>query len=354
MPQPNGRHDPSLARLSPEEAGRVALQVAELAKAGLPLGSGLRAMAEEYGGGRLGAMLARVAGRIDAGTPLDEAIVAEGDRFPAHVGRLIVAGVRSGRLAEALEELVAIRRKRIELGRRLATALAYPVLLLTGLVVLGAFLGLWVVPQFAAIFDDFGAKLPALTQLAIAMSGPRTWVFVGLAALPAGILVGLYLLRGQSWAAQTLHVVPLVGPIERDGELAALARLLAVLIDHEVPLPAALRMAGDAVAAADLRDGCRAAAAHVEGGRSMAECCTFSGPFPASLRPLVAWGEASSSLADALRAAADVFEGRARVYAGLVESIAPPLVFLLVVSAVGTFLAAMLMPLISLIQNLTG
>lgn len=343
----------SPAPLTPQEAALLASQVAELAKAGLPLGPGLRAMAEDIGGGRLGRMLARVAGHVEAGACLDEAILAEGDRFPPHVGRLVMAGVASGRLAVVLEQLVALRQKRSELRQAMVAAVAYPAVLLTFLVILGAFLGLVVVPQFAKIFTDFGAELPVLTELIISMSGSATWLFVSLAAVPAAGLAVLYLARGWSWARQALYVVPVLGPVERFSGLAALSHLAAVLLDERLPLPAALRLAGEGAGAADLREGCRAAAAHVESGGSLAECCTPAGPLPPSLRPLIAWAEASSNLAEAFRAAAEVFEGRVRVYVALVETIAPPLVFLAVLAAVGVFLAAMFMPLISLIQKLT-
>ena len=56
----------SLRKLSPEEATEFAARVAELTKAGLPLGAGLRALADELPGRRLPRVLrehGRPAGR---------------------------------------------------------------------------------------------------------------------------------------------------------------------------------------------------------------------------------------------------------------------------------------------------
>ena len=49
----------SLRKLSPEEATEFAARVAELTKAGLPLGPGLRALADELPGRRLPRVLRR-------------------------------------------------------------------------------------------------------------------------------------------------------------------------------------------------------------------------------------------------------------------------------------------------------
>ena len=62
------------AALSSDEATELATRVAELTKAGLPLGAGLRAMAEELPGRHLACVLTGVADRLDAGVDLVPAL----------------------------------------------------------------------------------------------------------------------------------------------------------------------------------------------------------------------------------------------------------------------------------------
>lgn len=354
MPHLTGPTPDLPGRLSPDEAALLASQVAGLARAGLPLGEGLRAMGAEAGPRRVEAVLGRIADRIDAGMPLEEAIASEGARLPAHLAQLIVTGVASGRLVEVVEELAVLTHKRSGTRRRLAAAMTYPLLLLTVLVLLGALFGFAVVPQFAALFGDFDVELPAMTQIVIALSGPRTWIFLGFAAALAGVAPVLYGLRRLRWARRLLHEVPVIGPVERWGGLAVLARLLAVLLDQGVPLPGALRLAGEGTGSADLRAACESAAARVEAGGGLDECCAPGGPLPASTRPLLAWGQSRSSVPAALRAVAEVFEGRVQVQMALVEGVAPSLVLLVVLAGVAVMLGSMYPPLISLIQKLTG
>ena len=75
----------SLRKLSPDEAAEFAARVAELTKAGLPLGAGLRALADELPGRRLPRVLRRVADRLDAGDDLLGALESQGAHLPAHL-----------------------------------------------------------------------------------------------------------------------------------------------------------------------------------------------------------------------------------------------------------------------------
>jgi len=159
-------------RLSGEETAELSEQVAELAKSGLPLAPGLRALAEELPSRRVAAVLRELAEQLDRGIPLAAAMEAQGNRFPAHLRGMLVAGVRSGRLAETFEEFVAIQRNRLEQRHRIWTILAYPLVLLAMVLGMFVFFGLVLVPNFEKIFRDFGVELPAITEMFISAASP--------------------------------------------------------------------------------------------------------------------------------------------------------------------------------------
>ena len=189
----------SLGKLSAEEATEFAARVAELTKAGLPLGTGLRALADELPGRRLPRMLREVARRLDAGDDLLKVLESQGARLPVHLRGLMLAGVRSGRLAEVLEEYVDLQHSQAELHRRVATALAYPFILLLFMTALTVFAGLYLVDNFAKIFRDFGTELPVMTQLVIHESRPIMWLFVSLSGLSVAIPLLLWMAPAAAW-----------------------------------------------------------------------------------------------------------------------------------------------------------
>ena len=75
--------------------------------------------------------------------------------------------------------------------------------------------------------------------------------------------------------------------------------------------------------------------------------------FPPSLIPIVEWGQRAPALADAFRAAAEMFEGRVRTQGSLLEAVLLPIMFMLIFCLVGAFVVAMFLPLIGIITWLS-
>lgn len=205
----------ALGKLSAEEATEFAARVAELTKAGLPLGAGLRALAEELPGRRLPRMLRDVARRLDAGDDLLKALESQGAALPAHLRGLMLAGMRSGRLPEVLEEYVDLQHGQAELRRRVGAALAYPFILLLFMTALTAFAGLYLVDEFAKIFRDFGTQLPVLTQFIVHEARPIMWFFVSLVGLSIAIPFVLWTAPAAARPWPVVYHLPMVGPLLR-------------------------------------------------------------------------------------------------------------------------------------------
>ena len=345
-------------RLSAEETAELTAKMADLVKAGLPLASGLRAMADEmprrlWRGSRLAAMLRAIAGQLDAGASLEDAFAAQQSLFPRHFYALILSGIRSGRMAESLEELVSIQRQTMELRRSVRLTLAYPLLLLAFSVALLIGFATLIVPQFAKIFAGFGAEMPTITQFIVGLAAP------GLSGYLAGVavvmlVVGLLsVFRGQAAVQWMLYRIPLFGTLWRWNGLVEFARLMALLLDQQMSLPDALRLTAGGVASVELRHACLRAAQRVEGGQSPAESFGGQRAVPPSLRPLLAWGQRLPALAEAFHGAAEMFEARTCVYTTLLESVMPPIMLIVIGVLAGAAIAGLFVPLISLIQQLT-
>jgi type II secretory pathway component PulF len=343
----------STRKLSAEEAVELAARIAELSKAGLPLGPGLRALAGELPGCRLPHVLRAMADRLDAGVDLAATIQAEGRRLPPSLRGLVLAGIHSGRLSDVLEEYIDLQRSQWELRRRVWLSLAYPLVLLAAMTLLAILAKYYVVREFKKIFDDFQTELPKLTQLVISGAAP--------VALSLIILLGLVLLIGLmfrigphvGWVWSILNRVPMIGPLMRWKHLSQFSRLMGLLLEQQVPLPDALRLAAAGLRDARLAQGCAGVADDVARGRSLSESLAARRQFPASLIPMVQWGQQAPALAEAFRAAGDMFEGRVRAQGTLLEAVMLPIMLLVIVTFAGLFVIAMLSPLISLITRLS-
>jgi type II secretory pathway component PulF len=341
--------------LSGREAAELSGQIAGVAASGLPLGTGLRALAEEIPRPHLRAVLGRLADRIDAGESLDAALASEGDRVPEHVRCLLAASVASGHFTEVLQQLVSLERDRLTTRMRLRVVLAYPLILLAITVLLFAAFSDYLVPQFLTIFKDFNAELPALTVVMIKICSPAGAAIAlslcGLLAL--GILAAFGLRSRVAWVQRALYLAPLVGPCWRMRGLADFSRLMALLLELKVPLPQALRAAASSLREADLQVACRSAAELVEAGVPFSDALARLGTFPPTFGPPIRYGERAADLAGALRGTAEVFEGRLSFQDLFLGAVALPAVLGIVGVMFGLMVIGMFLPLISLIQKLS-
>lgn len=334
----------------PQHNAEPGSRLAEAAAAGVPLAPSLRAMAAESPR-PVRAALRRVADRVEAGVPPAEAF--NDPVLPLHLRGLIDAGVRAGSLGRALDEYALLEQERTDLRRRIRRALAYPTLLLALCGLVFVLFVSWIVPGFEKIFADFGADVPLLTKAVLWLGRYGLWQAIVVVAVFVMAIVLLRWIARPLWGYRLLYALPVIGPVWRWSGLAYCARLLGVLVEQRQPLPEALRLTASALPDPDLVLLCRSAAARVETGIPWIEALGPAGGFPATFQAMLGGASQVAPPAEALRAVAEVFAGRSRIYARLLELVAAPLAFALVLSLVGMMIVALFLPLISLIQKLS-
>ncbi len=341
------------ASLSAGESAELAARLAALTQSGLPLEGGLVALADEVGRPRLARVLRNLAARLERGEKLETAIAAQGSRLPADLRGLIVAGVRSGRLPIVLDQFAALARRQQDLRRRVLLILAYPALLLGIMAALMVFFRLFLTEQFDQLFRGFNMELPRITDLYLRFSGVVAWMVLGLAIAALIVPLAAMFLPLGAWLGRATSWIPVFGTIVRDNRHSQFSHLMALLLKEEVPLPEALGLAAIALQDTALARPCHEAAAAVEGGTPLDRALAIAG-FPDSLTALVAWGQQKTCLAEAFRAAAEAFEARTNSQTALLNMLALPLIYMLIVTFAGVTILALVMPLTSLISALSG
>ena len=197
----------------------MAGRVAELSRAGLPLGPGLRAAAAELPRGRLAAALERLAAGIERGQTLEQAMAAERRALPRTLQALVAAGVRTGNLGELLEEFVHFKQTNDDVRRSVWLAAIYPAFLLGMLAILLVYAFGYLLPTIV----DAVARQP--DEYAGGYAGLAEWqgrfavfhwlavhgVVIGAVAISILAAIGLAIRTGRPFARRLMHRLPLVG-----------------------------------------------------------------------------------------------------------------------------------------------
>lgn len=350
-----------LSRMSSRETEVIVGTLAAVSNTDLPLGEGLRAAADESTSGRVSQALRVLARRADQGQDLQAIVADQSDFLPPHVRGLVKAGARTRRLGAALDDLVEHHRSVRDVWSRVLLSIAYPLTVLFVTAVILAFLPLYIVPQFKQMFEEFDLELPAATQMLIGLSdaviwmgeGPGKWLMLACFFSFVIIVVAATFGIGTAWTQRFAATMPLVGPMWYWSGAAAFSRLLAMMIEQEVPLDEALTLSADGVSDPNVRQAALLLARRVENGASLADAMQADDRLPATMIPFVKWGEKAGDLPDGLRTISDILLTRVHMRAAMLRTISPPVVFLLVGLIIGFVVISLFMPMVSLIQGLS-
>jgi type II secretory pathway component PulF len=331
-------------------------EIAGLVRAGIPLELGLGGLSASVPR-RLGRLTDRLAERLRGGESLASALDREGGLPPLYHA-VVRAGLRSGRLPAALEALSAYARSLIDLRRRIVVAMIYPAIVLAVGYVLFAFFVEHVVASMLQTQELFDLPRHAwLTSLADISRFIARWGWI----VPAVILAlvawsavsGGLLARRAAIGGRLLAIVPGIGGLNRNFRTATFADLLALLLEHGVPLDESLQLAAAASGSSRLAAEAGDLAASVRSGSTLASGLEHFAALPSLARWMIAAGERQGGLAATLRQVAQLYRRRAQRQADWMKVVLPVVAVILVGGGtVLLYALALFVPLTGLLRDL--
>src|SRR5688572_5925345 len=136
----------------------------------MPLVQSLDILRQRVSNPTFKAVLDSVHERVKAGTALSDAFAEHGTQFPAVYAASLMAGERSGNLDSVIRRYVAYEKVIGTVRRRTISALIYPGILVTLMLILIGIIVLKVVPAFSNFYDSFDRPLPLTTRVLIGVS----------------------------------------------------------------------------------------------------------------------------------------------------------------------------------------
>ncbi len=227
------------------DAGRVAFlrEFGTLLGAGLTVDRALR-LTERQASRALQPVLADLLERVVGGASLSRAMAAHPQAFPPDMVDIVRAGEATGTLVDVIASLTASVERRDAVRRHLASAMIYPGLLVLMAIGTVAMIVGVLVPALAPMFEGSGQAPPFAIRAAGALGAfVSSWwpLLLGAIVLAAIALVRLWPVPEFADARSALALrLPLVREVVIGIELARICRVLATLIQAEVPVPDAV------------------------------------------------------------------------------------------------------------------
>ena len=335
-------------------------QLSTLISAGLPLLRSLRTLSKQEKNANLRKIMGGLAESVEGGTTFSEALSQHPKAFNKLYVNMVKAGELGGVLEIVLTRLAEFAEKSQRIRGKVTSAMVYPLVVLTIAVVIVAFLMLFIVPKFEAIFKDMlgGRPLPAITQIIMDLSRFIQGHFVIL--LIAGVILAVgfrFALRlpGISTAVDRYKLkLPLFGDLLTKTSVARFSRTLGTLVSSGVPILQALQITRDTAGNERVSEAIETIHDNVKEGESMVAPMEASQIFPPMVVSMVQVGEETGQLPDMLTKVADVFEEEVDTAVAGLTSLLEPIMIVLLALIVGTIVVALFLPLITIIQDLTA
>jgi general secretion pathway protein F len=348
-----GRRFRALA-LSSSELTRLTRGLASLVEAGLTVEQAFNALIEQAETERERQVLAALRGEVMAGSTIARALEGFPGVFPELYRTLVAAGEASGQLPRVLTKLADYLEERHALRGRLALALVYPAIVAgVSLVVMAALL-VYVVPQVVGVYAHAKQALPLLTRALIALSAFLqatwpAWIVAAVAAF-AGLRVALSRPRPRTRIHLALLATPVVGKALRQLDATRLAATLSILVGSRVPILAALEAGEGVMTLVPMREALVTAARGVREGMPLSRSLAATGAFPPVMVHLIAGGEATGRLDEALERAARQQQAELSTRLAAAVAVFEPALILAMGVLVLAIVLAILMPIFNLNQ----
>jgi type IV pilus assembly protein PilC len=337
-------------KIIPKDLAVFFRQLATMLSAGVPLVQSFDIIGRGHENAGMQELILQVKKEVESGTSLAESLAKHPLYFDDLVINLVNAGEQSGVLETLLDKIATYKEKTEILKAKIKKAMFYPTAVIIVAFIVTAILLIFVVPQFEALFSNFGADLPAFTRVVVNLSEfmqAYWWLIVGI----IGISVFAFL-QGKKRSRKfgrvldrTILKMPIVGPIMHKAAIARYARTLATMFAAGVPLVEALQSVAGATGNVVYSDAVLMMKDSVATGQQLTFAMNQTGLFPNMVEQMVAIGEESGALDSMLSKVADFYEQEVDDAVDALTSLLEPLIMSILGVLIGGLVVAMYLPI---------
>ena len=342
-------------------------QLSTLQDAGLPLLRSLQILEAQQRPGQLKGILGGVCEDVESGSTLADAFSKHPKAFDRLYCKMVAAGEVGGVLDVILQRLADFMEKGQRLRRRIKGAMIYPCVVITIAVLIVTGIMYYVIPKFQSIFEDFGVKLPGITLWLISAS---KWVAgtaspnqavpgaVWVVTSPVMLFLFFKLIRKTTFGRAATDLLrtkfPVIGPLVKKASIARFTRTLGTLVAAGVPILEAIMITRDTSGNYVFEKALTKVHDSIREGETFAAPLRESKVCDSIVVNMIDVGEETGDLDVMLMKIADNYDEEVDVAVSSLLSLLEPFMVVILGGIVGTIVLALFMPLVSMIESVSG
>lgn len=299
---------------------------------------------------------------IESGLSFSQSIERQGKFLTRQEIQLIQVGEMTGKLALVCGKIASHRNRSLALQRKLQKIMLYPSMVLGISLSLTLMLLLFIVPQFAEMYQSNNSELPTLTRVLLTMSNflrEELYILL-LLSLFLGLFYHLKFKQSPHFKQQKARIIaltPIFGKIQQLSRLVNFSQNLHIMLQAGVPLNQALNsflpraqswqikspLTSDAVLDGEVRSILQ----WVSQGYAFSDSIS-SRLFPMEAQQMLQIGEKSGKLALMLQHIAENYQEKLNHQIDLLSQMLEPLMMVIIGGLIGIIMMGMYLPIFNM------
>jgi type IV pilus assembly protein PilC len=334
-------------------------QIATMMKSGVPLVQSLEIIGNGQKNVRMKNLVDAVRMDIEGGSSIYEAMSKHPIYFDELYRNLVRAGEAAGVLETVLDTIATYKENIEALKGKIKKALFYPAMVIVVAILVSSIMLVYVVPQFEDVFKNFGAELPAFTQMIVNLSKFLVSYWFPMAVSVIGAVVAFVFAykrspQFQHFLDRAILKVPVIGVIMHNSAIARFSRTLAVTFRAGVPLVEALESVAGATGNAVYEKAVWRIRDDVSVGYPVNMAMKQVNLFPHMVIQMSAIGEEAGALDTMLFKVAEFYEQEVNNAVDALTSLLEPLIMVIIGVLVGSMVVGMYLPIFKLAAAVGG
>ena len=337
-------------KITPADISLFARQLATMMDSGVPLVQSFEIIGKGHENRGMSELLMKIKADIEGGTTLSEALAKHPLYFDELFCNLVQAGEHAGILDSILDKIATYKEKTEAIKGKIKKAMTYPIAIMVVAFVITVILLIFVIPQFEQLFAGFGADLPALTKVVVAMSRWMQdfwWIVV------AVIIVVVKTASETKKRSKAFNIfldkallkAPIIGAILHKAAIARYARTLATMFAAGVPLVEAMESVSGAVGNIVYKEAVLKMRDEVSTGTQINVAMKQTQLFPNMVVQMTAIGEEAGSVDTMLSKVADYYEAEVDDAVDNLTALLEPIIMAFLGVVIGGLVIAMYLPI---------
>jgi len=339
-------------RIKSADLAALCWQLTTMLEGGIPITTALDIVSHDTENQSLQRVLQQISEKVKKGQPFSESIADFPKIFNRLTCAMLLAGETSGNIAGAMGKLAQYFDNRDKLAKKVKGAMAYPVFVLTFIIIIVVFIMAFIVPRFKKIFDQIGGELPAFTRGFMGfydiLAHNILYIIGGIVLIVVFTTILSKTKNGHYTFSKLALRLPLFGKVFSQSFIVTFCRTTATLLTSGVSVLEAFNILTGMTDNDIIKSAIMRAREHIVGGSNISLSMSAAGFFPNMVVKMIQVGEESGSLPIVLDRASQHYERKVDATITTMMSLLEPIMIISVGAVVSVVVIALYLPIFTM------